>query len=217
MTIYSRTDFLWKLNLIEYSMELSENTIAIQTYGGDLITSTVGTSIWHGTITVNSNNHDVLKQKLALVRVIQRPGNYFTFSPYGHFYPIADKNGTIIKAHTTPVTVASGVDAGYSLPLQGLPSEYVLSTGDYLTVPIGSVGRLYQIAEDATAGTNGKATVKLVNPITATGVPDVGTTVTISMPYVTCKYIPNSLKIGTISPGYADGFSFEFMQVLSVT
>lgn len=206
MATLSLVNFFDSLKVDSYTFELNENLISSRDGSGQLLVSSLGPRLWNGTVNLSAVSLDEYRRVKALLQTIQKPENSFFIYDIKGQKPQKFVTGDVISN----VKLASVTVSGYSVSLIGLPANYVLSAGDYISLVKSGIRLLYQLSADATADATGAATVSLVNPITA-GIA-ANSVVLLNKPQVTARYVPNSLNLGVIGKTHVEGMSFDWVQ-----
>lgn len=215
MAILDYNSFQAKLNINNIEFDTSDNIQSSRSIGGLTYRVSRGPKIWTGTITLSENTHLNVQATKGLIQNIRNADNYFIFSPdtrYGSARPATWKASDVLTNVKTNGTQA----AGYSLKLKGLPANYVLTHGDYLSFTMSGAHRLYQITEAVTASGTGTVTVKVNIPLMAGALPVTDTVVRLVQPFMTAAYADNSYSGGAFNVSHADSLSFSFQQVIRV-
>ncbi len=120
--------------------------------------------------------------------------------------------GATVELALATVTVASISTDRTALAFTGLPSGWVLSTGDRFSIVYGERYYLATISEDATADSAGATGEVSVFPYLPFGV-SIGAVAEIVRPVMKCLIPPSGYTGFTFQPGnYGDGASLTLLQ-----
>lgn len=215
MAVFGLTDFFDKLNILDYTMYLSDNGVTSQAESGLIQRALRGPRLWTGTITCQTHRSFASARELeALCQHVQSVGNHFLVRDKKAAYPASRVVGDGLT--NAGLSIVSPIAAGHTVTLSGLPANYVLSGGDSFSYSLNGVYRLHKIALGATANASGVVTVTLVNPLTAGSLPSNGTAIQLINPRVTAQIVPGSLQLGTVGLPTTSGLSFSWIQSVKV-
>lgn len=156
--------------------------------------------------------HAAASQVQALIESLDGAINSFYLYAPQKKYPQYDPTGSILGAAS--VTINTVGSNNKSLRLQGLPSGYVLTVGDYLAFDYGTnpVRRAFhRIVETVTTPGTGISPVFEIRPHLRPGVAT-GIAVTLIKPAAKVIIVPGSFNAGTAMGPMTDGMSFQVMQ-----
>lgn len=197
--------FFDKLYINNYKFELTENLVSSKDGAGQILVSSTGPMLFTGEVVCSAQSHKEARAMFALMQAIKNPDT--TFNVYNPAYATP---ATYQTSHNLSGVKITTTTAGYTANLTGLPASYKLSAGDYFSVTISGVSRLFQLASDVTANASGVASTTLLNPLPA-GIAT-NTAVVLVKPRVTARYVPNSMSMATVGLGSVEGFSFKWVQ-----
>lgn len=183
-----------------------------ETVSGEILTADLGTALWAGQIDMELLLNEEAASIGPLINMLRRPGTSFFVSDHRRPWPRLDPEGLILGT-TRPVIAAATARA---LSLGGLPPGYVLSRGDLLAFPYGSVPTryaLHELAEDATATGSGTIAMTDVSPPVRAPAAAVGATVQLIWPACKAVLIP-APELGETSETVTTGMSFRWTQTL---
>ncbi|WP_157971184.1 hypothetical protein [Pseudogemmobacter bohemicus] len=206
MAILALADFYDRLKINSYSFEMNENIVSSQDGAGQVLTSHVGPRLWRGSISCSTVSRNDVRALNALLQTIQNPNVLFEVTDFNSQYPASFNTSDNLNA----VALSNPV-AGYAAKISGLPTTYVLNSGDYFSLTHNGVKRIYKIAIGATASA-GVANVTLLNPLPAGLANNIS--INLKRPVVTAKYVPGSMNAYSIGLDRADGASFNWVQAL---
>lgn len=179
---------------------------------GDVLAAQLAPPRIAGTVTLAPMYHDDAAEVQALVESLDGPLNsFFLYAPQKPF-PRYDPDGS--KLGSTTVTIHTVGSNNKSLRLQGLPSGYVLSTGDYLAFDYGSNPTrraFHRIVETVTADGAGLSPLFEVRPHLRPGVTTT-LAVTLKKPAAKVFIMPETFDPGTARAVITEGMQFEVMQ-----
>lgn len=191
----------------------TDATITTATRGGEQLTAEVGNVLWRGTAELTDYYHadaDAIRAKMAILR---RAGASFFVRPSHRVGPIADPAGAILGAATP--TLHSVLANNRDIRITGLPADYAISAGDYLSFAYGSNPVRYafhQAVNGATASGAGTTPVIEVTPHIRPGF-SIGAAVVLVRPFF--KGVLSARPgYGSIRPLFTGGMGFEFVQTL---
>jgi hypothetical protein len=156
--------------------------------------------------------HPAAAQVQALIESLDGAINSFYLYAPQRRYPQYDPTGSILGASVVSIQTVGANNK--SLRLQGLPSGYVLTLGDYLSFDYGSNPTrraLHRIVETVTTPGTGISPHFEVRPHLRPGVVT-GLAVTLAKPAAKVFIVPGSFNPGTASGVITEGMSFQVMQ-----
>jgi hypothetical protein len=128
--------FLGALRVEEVTFRLSHPQEHTRLGDGTVISASLGASLWTGTIRLAQADHQRHAQMEALLALMDQPGATFRCHDPRYIGPASDPAGVILGSRTVTIhTVASNMR---ELRITGLPSGYVLSSGDMLAFQYSS-------------------------------------------------------------------------------
>lgn len=139
-------------------------------------------------------------------------GTFYTYFP-PKLYPKYDPTGSILGSNTVTIDDIGGDNK--SLLLTGLPVGYQLNIGDFLSFDFGTPAKraFHRILETATADGSGTTGQFEITPNVYSGtIADIE--VTLKIPEMKCRMMPNSYNEGQIQGQHVEGISFQAVQVL---
>ena len=179
---------------------------------GDVLAAQLAPPRISGTVTIAPMYHDDAAEVQALVESLDGPmQSFFLYAPQ-KAYPRYDPDGSKLGAST--VTIHTVGSNNKSLQLQGLPSGYVMSTGDYLAYDysMNPVRRgFHRISETVTTPGSGISPLFEVRPHLRPGT-TTGLAVTLIKPAAKVFIVPETFDPGTARPIVTEGMQFEVMQ-----
>lgn len=174
----------WEANWLQ---ELS------QAGNGEFLVHDLAPRLWVGQVTLRPLLNTVARGWKARLDALD--GGLHTFylaNPLG-WYPALDPGGTIL-ASAAPVI--GTIEANRKeLSITGLPSGYVISSGDFFAVSYGTTRRgLFQFVGEGTANGFGTLAAIEVRPHIQAGITD-GLAIMLKKPAAKVKIIPGSLSM----------------------
>lgn len=208
-------DFFGGLRVKRVTFDLPEALEMSRTGDGAVLTADLGDRLWSGKITLVPARHADAAAISARLKVLREAGRSFLVYDTVKAYPAADPDGSILGAVVPQV--ASLPAGNRTLTLQGLPSGYVISDGDYLSFEYASNPvrtALHQVVVGAQADGLGVTPEIEVTPHIRPGA-TVGTQVTLVRAYCRAVIVPGSVTPPSAEPGrVSSGASFSFVQTL---
>lgn len=210
MGLLTLNQFFGNLPSVDYTLDLTDNVRSSRSQSGMIWTTAYGQRLWVGSVTTATSSIEDHRRFAAIASSLTQPGNYFQFTPKLKSRPL---NWTGVQADFDLIKINGIVSPGHSIRLKGLPPNFRISIGDFLSFNINGCSRLYEVAADAQADISGICNdVTLTHPITHGAVPIDDSPVYMSPPLLTCQIVPGSLKRGSIGLVTASGMSFDFIQ-----
>lgn len=209
----SYEQFLGALRVEEVTFRLSHPQEHTRLGDGTVISASLGASLWTGTIRLAQANHPRHAQMEALIGLMDQPGATFLCHDPRYLGPANDPTGAILGSRT--VTIHSVASTMRELRLAGLPSGYILSSGDMLAFQYGSNPvryALHRIVIGGTASSTGLTPMlELVPNLRAGAV--AGLTVSLILPACKARLLPEP-TYGAGRQALSRGASFDFIQTL---
>ena len=207
----STAQFFGGLRIVEAQLSLSESMEINRTAGGEVLTADLGPRLWTGNFATRPSTYKETAQAEARLSTLRQAARAFFVYDGRKQFPAADPTGSILGA-ATPTLAVVGVNRR-DITISGLPANYVLSDGDYLSF-IYNTSRfaLHQIVQGATASGAGLATVEVTPHIRENFSLSA---VTLIRPYCKAVVVPNSYLPSMGQMGRSSGFSFSCIQTLA--
>lgn len=208
----NRATFFAGLKVANTRFWLDQAVQVARTGGGEIIPSQHGTRLWNAEITIIPARHADASAVDAVLSLLCDPGASFLAYDKVKAYPASDPNCTILGAATPVIANFNGNNR--DITIQGLPSGYVLSAGDFVSFTYGSPTRyaLHKIVVGATASVGGQAVVEVVPNIRPGAT--VGVAVTLNKPWAKMRLKPGSYQPGASVPMITSGMTFSAIQTL---
>lgn len=202
---------LLKINSIELSVHEPRQTE--RTGGADFLTASMGEPLWRGTVTATRRAHVDAHLLNARLRLAERPGSTFRWTPTTADFQVDDPQGTVLGAASVSVV---NVKADGDLVILGVPTGYSIAGGRFLSFNYGSGPArwaLHQVMSARTSTGPGDDMELVVQPPVRVGW-QAGDAVTLHKPTALAAIVPESARYGVMVPGYGEGISFDFIQRL---
>lgn len=124
--------------------------------GGQVRVKQLGPDLWSGRFSSNQMPRSLMRQLKAIVAGLQvQRTTFYAWDPMGQ-YPKADPTGAKISTVPAATVQINSVNAdNQRMSIKGLPSNYVLTMGDYLAFTYGSARALHQVAPPTTTVSSG--------------------------------------------------------------
>lgn len=189
---------------------------------GSLISSVLGPSLWVAELTTLDDEHWDFRDVQALIEEIERGSTPFLATPLPYKTPKRDFSGSIMGTATPRLTAVSSSDAR-QIAIEGLPANYVLSRGDFLSFTYQSNPvryAMHRVSTSVNARANGTILLSdglQVSPPIRPGHdagPSTGPILKFVNPVFKAQIIPKSLKWGDMRTNISEGASFSVIQVL---
>lgn len=208
----SLATFFQGLRIASGDLRLTGGLQENATGGGEVITAAIGARLWEADATIAASDDPGAVE--AVLASLQTPGFTFFADARKRPFPAADPTGSLLGA-STPI-IATLPAGGRSMTLSGLPANYVLRAGDFISFQRGSPVRyeMHQLVTSATANGSGVSPEFDVVPAIRPGV-TVSTPVVLSRPFFRAVIVPGSVKFSPFSLGPRQGPSFTYRQTLA--
>lgn len=206
-------EFWNDLRVVRWVPVLTGDGIENTTEGGEVIVAQRGPRLWRWSVTVAPMyGADAAILAGRLEELATGVGSFMATPPFNSA-PQADPGARFLGAATP--TIASLPAGGRTCTIGGLPGSYRLTAGDFIAVTRDTPARfeLHRLVTGGVANAAGLSPVLQVTPAFRPGVV-VGAAVTLRNPAMRAVIVPGSLRPAEITPGVANGFSFDAMQTL---
>jgi len=209
----THAQFLGALRVEEVTFRLSHPQEHTRLGDGTVISASLGASLWTGTIRLSQANHPRHAQMEALLALMDQPRATFLCHDQRQIGPASDPSGSILGSRT--VTIHSVAGNLRELRITGLPSGYVLSSGDMLAFQYGANPvryALHRVVIGGTASSTGLSPMLEVVPNLRPGAVT-GLTVRLVRPACKARLLPEP-SYGSGRQALSRGASFDFIQTL---
>ena len=211
----SYADFLGALPIQSITMECPEVVEASQTAGAEVLTSAIGNRYWQGEVTLGRMQRHEKRDAQVLIDVARNAGASFFMTDVTQPYPLTDEGGVAV-AGSAPKIVSLPSDAR-QMGLLGLPANFVLRRGDYLSFAYRSNPVRYAlhrvVDQTVTASPTGVTQNFEVLPPLQPGAA-LTAPVQLIRPFCKAVIIPGSVQPGRTTRFITEGMSFRFIQTL---
>lgn len=201
------------LPISELRFDAPEQVEISQTAQGEVMSADVGPMLWTGEVTLGKMTHAETAQVQVMLDLLRPAGRAFYAFDSRRRYPASSPNGAALSGFS-PTLVAAPVGSR-ELQLDNLPSNFVLTRGDYLCFDYGGGRRaLHQVVpETVQADSVGLTPLFEVTPMPRSGVV-LGATVRLTNATCKCRIVPGSVDKGRSFRTMTTGMSFRFQQTL---
>jgi hypothetical protein len=208
--------FMDQLPIKSVMMRCPETSEMSRTAGGEIITASIGTRLWQGTVELGRMTRRENRQVRSLLDVAQTAGASFMMHDTTAPGPLAQADHPDLAAYTVVIRALSPTDARL-IQLGGLPAGYVLTRGDFLAFEYRSDPTrfaLHTVAETSvTANGTGDTETLQVTPKLRPGA-EINAVVTLLKASCKAVIVPGSVQVGRASRFMTEGASFNFIQTL---
>lgn len=175
---------------------------------GDVWQAELADPLWIADITLDRDEHDLLKQIAARIRALNGAAQAFLLCDPLSLYPQADPEGTALGS--SDVTVRTVNFNRFLLSLLGLPAGYTLTIGDKVQITQGTTIRFHEVSATATASMTGTLDVTVWPRLSLNLA--VGATITLKRPACPMIVPPGSHDPGTGRGTMTEGAAFRTLQ-----
>lgn len=199
----SLDSFLRDLPVVEMTFDPLEGLETITLGSGEVLTASLGTRLWTGSITLATSSFAQHEDLMVLLRALQRPGASFYCTPLHRERPGAP-SGTLYAV--------SGRDVRFS----GLSANAVIPRGAFFSFSYGSNPTrraFHQLAQRLTASSSGVTGSGEVVPPIRPGF-TLGAECEFESPILKAVIMPKSLKGANLRGRIAEGVTFAWQQTL---
>lgn len=214
----SLPNFLERLRVQSNPFELPETTTVSRTSGGELLSASIGETLWYGNFTLGRLSNEEADEAQVLIDLMRRPEASFFVYDLRAPYPRLDPNGTSLGAATPYLKEVSGNNR--SISLADLPLGYTLKRGDKIAFQYGSNPTRFALHRVVEASVTAVLDDSLVVTPLFEVQPNIrpgfalATPVDLTKPSCKATYIPGSYQIGTRRRSVTEGMSFSWLQTL---
>lgn len=204
-------DFFDAVGVVSATFHLPDIRTSGETGGGEIITMDTGSRLWKGSFSVSPKYTDEADEAQALGELLLQSGASFLITDGRKRGPRYDPNGAILGA-STPTISAISADRR-EISIAGLPSGYILQTGDLVSFVYGGVYALHRVYGTRTANGSGNMSALEVIPAIRTGA-TAGANLTLIDPVCKAVVNPGSFQPQQQNAVITGGFSLEWTQTL---
>jgi len=197
------------LGVAESTFDLDEAVAMEELGSGEILTADYGPRLWRGDVTISTDTHAETDQAAARVSVLRAAKRSFLVTQKHRRGPQADPSGVLLGS-ASPV-IASVASNRLDVRVEGLPSQYTLTVGDYVSYSYGGVYGLHQVVESRAAGTNGTIAAIELDPPLLLGVPD-GVPLVLVQPRLKAIVVPLSYQPPRFRSTVANVITFSWRQ-----
>lgn len=206
-------EFFDGLGLVEARFYPSDARQTEETHGGEIITASLGPSLWNVSVTVRSHPHAGAAQAVARIEELLEAGTSFMVYDPTRRFPQADPDGSILGAAAPTV---GGIRTGNrEIIVNGLPAGYTITRGDFVAFTYGDPSRfaLHRVTQTVSAGAGGTIQYLRFNQPVRPGAAN-GDPITLIKPSCKAVVVPGSYDPPTHRAVISSGFSFQARQTL---
>lgn len=202
------------LPISQFAPDLNEALEYSQTGGGEIITADMAPRLWKCDVLIATKYYAEIEQIKAKLQTLRYAGRSLLVHSMPLIAPQYDPDGSILGAAT--VTLDEIQINNRVIRLAGLPEDYVLTPGDFLSFEYGSNPvryAMHQIVTGATVAGDGKAyNLEVVPHIRPGAVVD--TEVRLIKPIFKAVVVPGTVDGGTSGSRVTGGMKFSLIQTL---
>jgi len=209
-------NFLETFRVEELHLDTPAQQEFSQTGAGEILVRAFGPPLWKGRMVLSNYRFDCGAGLRAKIDLLRRPGASFMMYDVRKPYPASDPRGVIINGFGQTPQLRSVAANRRDITLGGLPPNYHLSPGDYISFMYGANPPRYamhQLVTEATAGGGGTTGTFEVTPPIREGYA-LNAAVRVQRAWFKAVMIPNTFEAGTITSMARTGMAFEFIQTL---
>jgi hypothetical protein len=178
---------------------------------GDIWQAELADPIWRAVVTLGRGLHQELKTVAARIRALEGAKQAFLLADPLSLFPADDPDGLILGSAAVAIRATGN---RYLAQLTGLPADYILTEGDKMQLPYGTVEApryaFVEVSRTIQASAGGLADVPVFPrlPMTLT----MGTTVILKRPACAMIIQPTTHKSGTARRSVTEGAGFTALQ-----
>lgn len=206
--------FFEGLPITAFSFDLGEALEHSETGGGEILTADIGNRLWKMDCEIKAGYYAEIEQIKAKLNVLRHAGRPLLVHSLGLTAPQYDPNGVLLGSSN--VTLNAVQTNNREIRLNGLPANYKITTGDFLSFTYGSNPVRYafhQVASDATANTSGLTGLFELSSFIRTGF-TIGAVVKLVKPTLKMVLVPGSVSGGESRSRFTTGVKFSLIQTL---
>lgn len=206
--------FMDFLPIQEMTFDLPEAVQVEETMGGEILTSSLGTRLWQGKVSLGEMTADEAADAMAMIDLVRGNGGSFMCFDKSRPGPRAHLAGTILGAST--VTLHSVSADMCEVRLAGVPSGFPLQRYDALGFGYGSApvrfARHRLVSTGVGNGSSPSSWIQVVPPIRQGFA--IGASVSLLKPACKAIITPRSVEPGRVRHTMTVGASFSWQQTL---
>jgi len=208
-------DAFWgALRIQSAAFYLPESLEMNRTASGEVLTADMGARLWEAEVQLAQGIHDDQTAIEAFMSILRQAGRTFQAGDPRRKYPAYDPTGSILGAASP--TISAFAANSREITISGLPANYQIRRGDFLSFAYGSSPvrqALHQVVTAKTASAGGVATDIEVTPHIRSGA-TAGIAVQLAKPWCKAQVVPGSYRPGFGARVHTSGASFRIVQTL---
>lgn len=204
-------DFFEGLPIQSFNSDLGEAMEANQTGAGEITTADLGPRLWRNDITIRVGYYADIERVKAKLNILRQANRSLLVHSMPFMYPQYDPDGSILGASVVSLDFVSPNNR--EVILAGLPENYELTVGDFISFTYGSNPiryAMHQVVKGKVATALGTALIEL-SPFIRPGYV-LGQTVRLIKPVYKAVVVPGSTKTGESSGQMTNGIQFSLVQ-----
>lgn len=178
---------------------------------GQILQADLAPQLWRGNVELAEQYHnDMIRIEARLNAIVRSVGSFYLYDPR-MIAPPDDPTGADLSGFTPQI---NSLPNPSTMSLKGLPANYKLAAGTYLSWDYGSSPTrraFHQIAEDIVANGSGVTAAFEVSPFVRPG-SAVNANVTLVKPAMRCIIEPGSIDGGSTGNSVTSALSFAVVQ-----
>lgn len=204
------SEFHELLGIANVSFEVQERSYLQETEQGAVITGSYGDPLWGGAVqTVALRQDRGATSSTARLNMLKSGHKFLMFPPQQPF-PQSDPQGTTLTGTVTVVAISAD---RREINLTGLPANFVVTMGDFISFEHAGRYYFFQVMTGGTAGGGGALTdIEVFPPISDAVVAPL--TANMRYPYLRAALVPQTAR----GPQYANimgsGASYRWVQAV---
>lgn len=208
------TDFFSKMPITVSKFDLGDALEHNETGGGEILSADLGNRLWRMECELVPDYHHSIDACRALLDVLRYAGRSLIAYPPYYNGPATDKKGTALAGHT--VTMTAVQPNNREVRLEGLPADFVISPGDYISWQYASNPTRYALHRFATGGTSSSGGVSPLMELSSFVRAGYTLPVTVKLvkPEVKMVLVPGSVDAGMSRSLITSGVKFTLVQTL---
>lgn len=206
-----RADFFGRLTVVAATMRLSSGVAHNVPRSGEVTRVAYAERLWEGRVELKPGPQADLDQIYAIIERLEDADATFVLSPAWRTGPISDATATDLGASTPGITATA--NAGRTMSMDGLPANYTLTAGDFLSLQYAGRIHLHRVVEGKPADVSGVLSNIEVNPPVRAGW-TVGDSVRLKNPICKAVMVPGSVQPISYRGRHGAGVGFDWRQTL---